>query len=122
MRVSIQFLFVVPHDCQAVECSVIDYGTVFEGTFTFLPKVCHSFFVSPCLTTYVKSPTTTRKILVKAYASKLRETLSNPFKFCLKLDKSNEQHADVHFCGKFHVPKPAYYPKQKTKFFSVIRL
>jgi hypothetical protein len=45
-------------------------------------------------------PTTTRKIFVKFDAGKVHETLSIPFKFWLKLDKSNGQKEDVHFCGK----------------------
>jgi hypothetical protein len=63
----------------------------FEGTFASMCRVCHSFFVSPCLTTHVKFPKTTGTIFVKSVAGKLQETLSIPFKFWLKLGKEMEK-------------------------------
>jgi hypothetical protein len=89
----------VPRDRQDVECSVNDYGTVFEGTSASMCRACHSFFASPCLRTYGKFPTATGTIFVKFDAGKLNGTLSIPFKFWLKLDNSNGQSEDVHFCG-----------------------
>lgn len=83
-----------------VERSVIDNGNVFAGTFTSMCKVCHSFFVSPCLITHVKFSTTTGTLFVKFDNGKLHDTLSISFRFCLKLDKSNGQNEDVNFCGK----------------------
>jgi len=85
---------------KAVERSVFDNGTVFTGTFASMCRVCHSFFVRPCLKTYVKFPTITGTLFVIFGTGKLHELLSIPFKFWLKLDNSNGQNEDVHFRGK----------------------